>query len=660
MAQQPDNQAHHPWSDPWQQQQQQESQEQQQHADSNYSYYQYPQQAGVDQSYYQNYYQYPTAASSGTSATTSSAPQQYQYDYSNYDYSATAGGTHYEGYGDYYSHAQQQQQQHPQQPLAPGSSETLPSATSQYAYNSNNNNTFDSSNNNSNNASITNGYYYPPTTAVTNSNSGNNPWNTYQAPSSGFVQSRNTVQPQPQPTSKREPPSYIKVTPTSTSKPKPKPMMMMMDSSKKSGKPNNVQDNSSSTSQASISNPTSPGSIQSTTTSKPPSMESWPPSLKQYVEEVFNNCIPDRRDEAENELRRLILEKHREGTLMTLDWSNMDLPLYPYQNTSPNHGVTTFSSSRKRKDYHGIQGLDQEDEKRQSRQRRFQLQSESPRNRVAIGLQMMDINKHDSIIGTSQMLEKNYFRLTSAPDPSTVRPPKVLKKTLELLKTKWRDEQNYTYICDQFKSMRQDLTVQRIRDEFTVTVYEIHARIALEKGDLGEYNQCQSQLKQLYAMGINGNVMEFTAYRILYYLHTQNWSDINSIMFELTAEQKQNDLVKHALQVRSALSTSNYHRFFKLYVSAPQMGGYLMDQFVERERVRAMLILCKAYRPTMSLEFIQNELAFERQEDLLKFLKSHDASIFTQDKKALDTKLASRFFGESSKQFKKIDIKGQL
>ena len=62
----------------------------------------------------------------------------------------------------------------------------------------------------------------------------------------------------------------------------------------------------------------------------------------------------------------------------------------------------------------------------------------------------------------------------------------------------------------------------------------------------------------------------------------------------------------------------------------------------------------------MSLEFIQNELAFERQEDLLKFLKSHDASILTQDKKSLDTKSASRFFGESSKQFKKIDIKGQL
>ena len=59
---------------------------------------------------------------------------------------------------------------------------------------------------------------------------------------------------------------------------------------------------------------------------------------------------------------------------------------YPYQNTSPNHGVTTFSSSRKRKDYHGGHELSYEDEKRQSRQRRFQLQSESPRNRVTVGL----------------------------------------------------------------------------------------------------------------------------------------------------------------------------------------------------------------------------------------------------------------------------------
>lgn len=198
------------------------------------------------------------------------------------------------------------------------------------------------------------------------------------------------------------------------------------------------------------------------------------------------------------------------------------------------------------------------------------------------------------VIGRSQQLEKNYFRLTSAPNPDTVRPLPVLQNTLELLKRKWKQEANYTYICDQFKSLRQDLTVQHIKNEFTVNVYEIHARIALEKGDLGEYNQCQTQLRALYTQNLGGHPMEFKAYRILYFIHTCNRTDMNDVLSELTPTDKADRAVKHALDVRSALALGNYHRFFQLFLETPNMGAYLMDMFVARERLAALASICKA------------------------------------------------------------------
>ena len=77
-------------------------------------------------------------------------------------------------------------------------------------------------------------------------------------------------------------------------------------------------------------------------------------------------------------------------------------------------------------------------------------------------------------------MEKHYYRLTSAPDPADVRPEPVLKQALKLLKSKWENKTaKYTYLDNQFRSLRQDLTVQRIQNDFVVKVYETHARIAL-------------------------------------------------------------------------------------------------------------------------------------------------------------------------------------
>ncbi|ORY03682.1 SAC3/GANP/Nin1/mts3/eIF-3 p25 family-domain-containing protein [Clohesyomyces aquaticus] len=273
------------------------------------------------------------------------------------------------------------------------------------------------------------------------------------------------------------------------------------------------------------------------------------------------------------------------------------------------------------------------------------------------------------VVGTNMALEKSYFRLTAPPKPETVRPQHVLEKTLDLLKKKWREESNYNYICNQFKSLRQDLTVQHIKNAFTVSVYEIHARIALEKGDLGEYNQCQTQLRALYAQKLGGHPGEFTAYRILYFVYTCNKTDMNDLLAELTPADKARPEVKHALDVRSALALGNYHRFFRLYLTAPHMGGYLMDMFIKRERLHALANISKAYI-SVTLRFLTDELGFDSDGECLEFLAACGAQDFIEEKATekgkqvrvnlRGTAAASVFEGLRAAAFKTVDIKGQI
>ncbi|RHY50733.1 hypothetical protein DYB34_000847 [Aphanomyces astaci] len=163
-------------------------------------------------------------------------------------------------------------------------------------------------------------------------------------------------------------------------------------------------------------------------------------------------------------------------------------------------------------------------------------------------------------------------------------------------------------------------SVQHIKNEFTVLVYETHARIALEEGDMNEFNQCQTQLAQLYEHGVDSpHRPEFLAYRILYsiYVCLQAKADNagNVGMYRALSlvrpADRQDATVQHALAVREAVFANNYPSFFNLYDAPPKMTGYLMDAYANHMRLQALKIMCKAYQPSVPVAFIKAQLRLD-------------------------------------------------
>jgi len=172
-----------------------------------------------------------------------------------------------------------------------------------------------------------------------------------------------------------------------------------------------------------------------------------------------------------------------------------------------------------------------------------------------------------TVKGTCQVLEKEYLRLTAPPQANKVRPLEVLQRHLTTLQTMWvRKEREYSWFCSQLKAIRQDLTVQRLNNDFSVQVYETHARIALEVADLNEFNQSQTQLKELYKViseqkdekvksrGLK-NVNEFIAYRLIYYVfltlnkkYEGGSTDVMNILLSLTPGQIRDPCISYALK----------------------------------------------------------------------------------------------------------------
>jgi len=292
------------------------------------------------------------------------------------------------------------------------------------------------------------------------------------------------------------------------------------------------------------------------------------------------------------------------------------------------------------------------------------------------------LEKNKKLVGKSMAVEKSYMRLTSAPKANDVRPLPVLRKSLSHVKAHFVQDEDFNFANEQLKSIRQDITVQHLRNNFVLEVYEIHSRILLEHGDLDEFNQCQTMIRSLTSLtdsngwGVTKSSMkgeiqntsskagkkdllvqseetadEFRAYNLLYDVVQNSWCDLivhiaskkssidisNKLLDSRTTKGSnlvpitQGSSVRHAMKVVKAIIHNDYLAFFRLYESAPHMSAYLMDYLVRRVRNVAYVRIIAAYRPTISTERFREALSFHDFQETRQFLKMKDA-IFLNDK----------------------------
>jgi len=403
----------------------------------------------------------------------------------------------------------------------------------------------------------------------------------------------------------------------------------------------------------------------------PAQKQNWPPSLSYYVQRSLTRCksAQDKKS-IEKPLQDVIKQAEAAGELWTRNWDTFPLPMVGLKanNTqnkaspSPSPKAVNSAKGNKRKWQRQVvrEDSDESDEsdpfakaKKMQRAQRFgaghALGAVADSKPLTKGRTMkqrlqpggfysggagivtkahltlgpgeeIDWSAH-TVVGTCQSLEKSYFRLTCAPDPGTVRPEAVLRKALQrLLRILDEGSENYFYCQDQFKAMRQDCTVQHIRNAFTAELYEAHARAALGYGEMGDYIQCQTKLNDLYADGIPGSKDEFMAYYTLHLVaHSQLSGEDGALqrtalmnwLRNMTPAERSGPAVAHALKVRAATAMDNNVAFFQLKACAPNLGARIMDLQEEQMRFNATTVLTRSFKPTLSILVVTRMLGFE-------------------------------------------------
>ncbi|AOA64557.1 Protein with putative role in transcription elongation [Komagataella phaffii CBS 7435] len=466
-------------------------------------------------------------------------------------------------------------------------------------------------------------------------------------------------------------------------------------------------------------------------------MSEWPSALENFVSHCFQRANiesfpPGKKKELQKQLTQIINLAILENKLNSNNWSKQKLPIFGEareleleQKMGNVYPITVSSRRSDLMHQEAVQPSEplvpsESQQKKKSRELRFKItkkSSVSPANKIQVAC---DLNC--KLVGTNTSIEKDYYRLTSHPDPSMVRPLPILKKSLQHLYAKYQSlerfkalsKAEYSYFLNQLKSLRQDLTVQDIQNQFTVKVYEFNTQLAIQNEDFGELNQCLTQLAQLYTVSTMGhtyyysdtgkynqehncflakdlcedrnhiNMFKFTSYRILYFLLIDAPWELLKIRQDLFNRGQQyairhNKFLLKSFKLSDLITAMDYIHIKDEYSFLVNMDSdvcnlrtvfddehmtlnqddwffykILYHKIFLREQLKALITISKSYRQ-ISLYYLKNLLM-----DLV-FLEKNKLSRFIENGEVFNcTSARSLLLQIEKKQLSKIDIKGQV
>ena len=228
------------------------------------------------------------------------------------------------------------------------------------------------------------------------------------------------------------------------------------------------------------------------------------------------------------------------------------------------------------------------------------------------------------MIGTSTKLEKEYFRAHSEMinDSENVRPLHVLVNAYDFVMNKYKETKDYKYILNQLKSIRQDMLLQNIKNDFCVKVYETSTEISILNEDMENANITLSMLiRDLYTTIHSENEYQFYRYYLIYNI-LYDIKEMNYIIQEEKFNSYKNRM-RDIIDIMKAMNEKNFIKLFSLFSKLnSEKEKKMLIPFVVYYQIQAMIILSYGFYTMIDINYIYEKIGRDStKEEFINFMK---------------------------------------